>query len=165
MQVIPDSPCVPRVPACEMLNNYGDSRPGGRIHEGTDILGYYKWDTIGATPNQAVYAVIDGKLSNQVVENGTGSTASTLSGNSWRLNALTGKTYYMYAHLDRFAAGLQNGSVVSRGQIIGYVGDTGDAGPGNDHLHFEVHPTGASHSVVDPVPLLMVPAGCTLDRR
>ncbi|MCU1391978.1 MAG: peptidase [Ilumatobacteraceae bacterium] len=172
MQVTPISPCVPQKPACEMLNNYGDPRGGGRTHEGTDILGYYKWDTIGATPNQEVYAVVDGTLTNQTIDNGTGATAVTLSGNAWGLTALAGtgtggtvKPYYFYAHLSRFAPGLHVGSVVTRGQLLGYVGDTGDAGPGNYHLHFEIHPNGQKNSATDPVPLLTIPTGCTLDRR
>ncbi|MCU1361924.1 MAG: hypothetical protein JWN99_3213, partial [Ilumatobacteraceae bacterium] len=43
-----------------------------------------------------------------------------------------------------------------------YVGDTGDAGPGNYHLHFEVHPLGQRNAAVDPVTLLEIPAACTL---
>ena len=146
-------------PFCMMLNNYGDARSGGRIHEGTDILGYYKW-TSDQIPNQEVYAVVDGTLGAQKID---GQADATLSGNSWRLYSVGSKTYYMYAHLSRFADGLVNGSVVKQGQLIGYVGDTGDPGEGNFHLHFEVHPTGDYRVTVDPMPLLrpVVPAGCT----
>ncbi len=144
---------------CEALNNFGAPRPGGRIHEGTDIMGTYKW-AVGVVPNQEVYAVVDGKLGGQVVN---GQPGSSLSGNSWRLYANTGKAYYMYAHLSRFADGLSNGSAVTRGQVIGYVGDTGDPGTGNFHLHFEVHPNG-DQQVVDPLPLLLpAPATCRID--
>jgi len=146
-------------PFCMLLDNYGDPRSGGRIHEGTDILGYYKW-TADQIPNQEVYAVVAGTLGGQKID---GQADATLSGNSWRLYSVGIKTYYMYAHLSRFADGLTNGSVVKQGQLIGYVGDTGDPGEGNYHLHFEVHPTGDSSVTVDPMPLLrpVIPAGCT----
>jgi len=146
-------------PFCMLLNNYGDARSGGRIHEGTDILGYYQW-TPDQIPNQEVYAVVDGTLGAQKID---GQPDATLSGNSWRLYSNGSKTYYMYAHLSRFADGLVNGSVVKQGQVIGYVGDTGDPGEGNYHLHFEVHPTGDYRVTVDPMPLLrpVIPAGCS----
>ena len=75
-----------------------------------------------------------------------GASNATLSGNAWYLT-MPDRTYYFYAHLSAFAAGLAAGSAVTRGQLIGYVGDTGDPGPGNYHLHFEVHPKGARRSI------------------
>ncbi|MCU1391981.1 MAG: peptidase family [Ilumatobacteraceae bacterium] len=136
-------------PRCAILDNFGDPRSGGRTHQGTDML---------ATLDQEVYAVVDGTLSHQVVD---GTAASTLSGNSWHLDAAgTTKTYYAFMHLSHFAAGLSNGSAVSQGQLIGYVGDTGDAGPGNYHLHFEVHPNGGA--AVNALTVLTVPPGCTV---
>ena len=47
-------------------------------------------------------------------------------------------TIYYYAHLDRYADGLAEGQDVRRGQVIAYVGDTGNAGAGNYHLHFSI---------------------------
>jgi murein DD-endopeptidase MepM/ murein hydrolase activator NlpD len=44
-------------------------------------------------------------------------------------------TYY-YAHLAGYAAGIREGMAVKTGDLLGYVGDTGDAGAGNYHLHF-----------------------------
>jgi murein DD-endopeptidase MepM/ murein hydrolase activator NlpD len=49
-----------------------------------------------------------------------------------------GRTMYYYAHLQRYAAGVRDGTPVRRGQVIAYVGDTGNAGAGNYHLHFSV---------------------------
>ena len=140
-------------PTCYILDNFSDARSGGRIHEGTDILA----DRDQATYHQEVYAVVDGTLSNQVIN---GQANSSLSGNSWRLTTSGSKTYYAYMHLARFAEGLSNGSFVSQGQLLGYVGDTGNPGPGNYHLHFEVHPNGGA--AVNALTVLTVPPGCTV---
>ena len=136
-------------PRCEILDNFGDPRSGGRTHEGSDML---------ATLGQEVYAVTDGTLTLQVFA-GSSSAGASLSGNLWTLTAPNG-TYYVYAHLSSFAPGLSTGSVVTQGQVIGYVGDTGNAGPGNYHLHFEMHPGGGV--AVNPLPLLTIPRECSV---
>ena len=46
-------------------------------------------------------------------------------------------TYY-YAHLDRYAAGLREGNLLKRGDVIGYVGSTGNASANAPHLHFAI---------------------------
>lgn len=138
-------------PRCVVLNNFGDPRSGGRTHEGEDIL---------ATLGQEVYAMDDGVLTYQS-KVGDGTQGSPLSGNLWKLTRPDG-TYYIYAHLSAFAPGLEKGQNVYRGQVLGYVGDTGNPGPGNYHLHFELHPGGGA--AVDPLPLLSVPASCTVYR-
>ncbi len=134
-------------PRCDVLDNFGDVRSGGRRHAGTDML---------ATLGQEVYAMADGTLTYQA-KVGDGSAGASLSGNLWRLTAADG-TYYVYAHLSAFAPGLKVGSKVYRGQVIGYVGDTGNPGAGNYHLHFEIHPGGGA--AVNPLPLLTIPTGC-----
>ena len=93
----------------------------------------------------------------------------------WRLAlALTGAmltTYFGFILLVAFdkplmgqqlAPGLSLGSSVRRGDVIGFVGDTGHPGPGNYHLHFEIHPGGQRAAAVDPLPLLQVPSACTI---
>jgi murein DD-endopeptidase MepM/ murein hydrolase activator NlpD len=134
-------------PTCSVLKNFGDGRSGGRSHQGIDIL---------ATEGQAVYAVIDGTITDIVRE---GDSNSSLSGN---LIDLTGPddTYFVYAHLSGFAEGLEVGTEVVQGQVIGYVGDTGNPGPGNYHLHFEVHPEGGS--AIDPMNVLTIPEVCNV---
>ena len=50
-----------------------------------------------------------------------------------------GRYGYYYAHLDRYAEGLAEGQAVTRGQVLGYVGTTGNAPPGTPHLHFAIY--------------------------
>ena len=137
-------PMDPR-PKCEVLDSFGDSRSGGRAHEGIDIL---------ATLGQPVYAVADGTLTKQYVDG----LDSSLSGNGWKLSTGSDRTFFFYAHLSRFPDGLLVGAKVKRGDVIGYVGDTGNPGPGNYHLHFEYHPQGGA--AVDTLPLIDIPTGC-----
>ena len=134
------------LPRCALSKtSFGQPRSGGRTHEGTDIM---------ATLGQEVYAVDNGVLWRQVVN---GEANSTLSGNSWYLRLADG-THYFYGHLSAFAPGLKLGDTVTRGQVIGFVGDTGNPGPGNYHLHFGVFPKGGA--AVDPFPLLTIPKSC-----
>ena len=51
---------------------------------------------------------------------------------------LTGAFCYYYAHLDAYEPGLAEGDTVERGEIIGYVGTTGNAPPATPHLHFAI---------------------------
>lgn len=138
------------VPQCEVFNNFGGYSksfgPGG--HQGLDI---------GADRGQAVYAVESGVLTRRV----DGSS----SGRGWELLSGTDNRYRYY-HLDTWADGLQEGDTVRRGQMIGTVGDTGNATPGGYHLHFEVRPGPqpqfGSSEPVDPMPLLDIPEVCRI---
>jgi murein DD-endopeptidase MepM/ murein hydrolase activator NlpD len=138
------------LPKCSLTKtSFGQPRSGGRVHEGIDLM---------ASLGQEIYAVGNGTLTKKTI---AGNPDATLSGNAWRLQLTDGTaTYYFYAHLSAFATGLNQGDTVSKGQLIGYVGDTGDPGPGNYHLHFEVHPKGGA--AVDPYPLLAIPKACTI---
>ncbi len=127
--------------ACFFIDTWGAPRSGGRKHQGVDIL---------AKTGRAVYAVDDGILTKQYID-----TPGSLSGNGWRLTRADG-TYFFYAHFSRFGDGLKVGSTVKAGQIIGYVGMTGNAGA--PHLHFEVHPGGGAP--VNPTPAVKVIDGC-----
>jgi murein DD-endopeptidase MepM/ murein hydrolase activator NlpD len=125
------------------LDNFDDARSGGRTHEGDDIV---------APQNTPVLAVVNGTLYRQVK---VGDSNASLSGNAWYLrDDVTGAAFF-YAHLDHFAD-LAVGAQVRLGDVIAYVGDTGNPGPGNYHLHFEVHPKGDQTAAVNPQPYLSV---------
>jgi len=147
-----DKPIFPMQtePHCLVLNNYGAARRG-RIHVGLDIMADTK---LG--PTQEIYAVVDGTLTYQYIHV---PNSESLSGNGWRLTSAVSKTYYTYLHMSTFAPGLAVGSRVNQGDLIGYVGDTGN-NAGNYHLHFEVHPTGTSASTIDPLNVLTIPPEC-----
>lgn len=110
------------------------STPVPHDHEGTDVF---------AAKGTPVVASADGKLTVQ--------RDSAVGGNAVRITEADG-TYYYYAHLDRFAVGIEDGNRVRKGDIIGFVGRTGNAEGGAPHLHFEIHPRGGA--AVPPVPYL-----------
>lgn len=135
------------LPRCYVLDNFGDPRSGGRIHAGIDIL---------ATEGQAVVAAMDGTLTRKTI---AGNSDAVLSGNAWGITGVDGD-YYYYGHLSAFAEGLELGGVVRAGDVIGFVGDTGNPGPGNHHLHFEIRRGGFRGTPTDPLPLVPIPSSC-----
>ena len=137
---IPEIKVFPSQGRCSFVDSWQWVRSGGRRHEGVDIMG---------PKGLALYAVLDGTITKMY------GAESTLSGNALRLTTADG-TYFFYAHLDSFAAGIAIGSVVRAGQIIGYMGSTGAAG--SSHLHFEVHPLGGS--AVSPYPVVKAVDAC-----
>jgi murein DD-endopeptidase MepM/ murein hydrolase activator NlpD len=96
-------------------------RPGGRTHEGQDIFARLGTPVISAT---------DGI----VVRIGSGG----LGGNTVHILGAGGRTYY-YAHLSAYVDPLETGQQVRRGEIIGYVGNTGNARGTSPHLHFGIY--------------------------
>lgn len=116
------------------IDSWGAPRSGGRTHKGTDLM------AAKGTPLVAV--------ANGTVRLGYNS----LGGNTVWVYADYGVGFF-YAHLDTFAAGLQSGDRVSVGQVVGTVGDTGNAAPGAYHLHFGIA-VGGGASNVNPYPSL-----------
>ncbi len=121
-------------PGSSFTNSWGAPRSGGRGHRGTDLMGPY-----GAP----LYASASGTVY-------TGN--SGLGGKTVWLIADYGTGFY-YAHLDSFNVG--SGSRVSRGDVVGYNGASGNADGGAPHLHFEIHPNGRGSSAVNPYPTLI----------
>jgi murein DD-endopeptidase MepM/ murein hydrolase activator NlpD len=117
------------------INDWGFPRSGGRTHKGTDMF---------AARGTPLVAVLDGTVSF-----GTGS----LGGKTVHLRAANGLRFY-YAHLDAWAAGISSGQRVSKGTVVGYVGDTGNARGGSPHLHFGI----TTNQSVNPYPT--VKAAC-----
>jgi murein DD-endopeptidase MepM/ murein hydrolase activator NlpD len=104
----------------QLRDTYEDPRTG-HVHHAIDIM------APGGTP---VVAAADGSILKLRTGGNGGITIYQL--------APDGRTLYYYAHLQRYAAGIREGMAVQRGEVIAYVGDTGNAGAGNYHLHFSV---------------------------
>lgn len=119
--------------AVHFRDTWGAPRSGGRTHKGTDIF---------APMGQPVVAVAEGTV--RVYSN-------RLGGKSVWVYATYGVHFY-YAHLSGWAAGLKTGDHVTKGQVIGYNGNSGNAYGGAPHVHFQLHPGGGSP--VNPYPTL-----------
>ena len=115
---------VAGVKASSLVDTYSQARGQGRRHDAIDIM---------APRGTSVVAAADGVVM-KLFQSVRGGTAL------YEL-APDRRTIYYYAHLDRYAPGIVEGRAIKRGELLGYVGNTGDAGPGNYHLHFEVSTT------------------------
>jgi murein DD-endopeptidase MepM/ murein hydrolase activator NlpD len=102
-------------------DNFDQPRGSERHHEALDIM---------APKGTRVVAAADGKVAKLFTSKPGGLTVYEFDP--------TEKYAYYYAHLDRYADGLQEGAVIKRGDTIGYVGATGNADPNAPHLHFAV---------------------------
>jgi murein DD-endopeptidase MepM/ murein hydrolase activator NlpD len=105
----------------QLIDTFDDARSEGRVHDAIDIM---------AAAETPVLAAADGKILKLFNSERGGTTIYQLNAN--------GDLVFYYAHLARYADGLAEGDMVKQGQVIAYVGDTGNAGAGNYHLHFSI---------------------------
>jgi murein DD-endopeptidase MepM/ murein hydrolase activator NlpD len=125
------------------LHDTFDQLRGVAHHEAIDIM------EPRGTP---VHAVVDGTIAKLFL--------SKPGGNTIYLFDQAGQFCYYYAHLDRYAPNLSEGMHVSRGQVIAFVGSTGNASPEAPHLHFTIFQLGPEKrwwkgTPLNPYPILM----------
>ena len=135
---------VAGIDVATLHSNWGDARGGGsRAHQALDIV---------APAGTPVIAAADGMVEKLYLSKGGGGiTLYQRSGD--------GRWMLYYAHLASYAPGIADGRRVRAGETLAYVGDTGNAGAGNYHLHFAVARMAPGEgwwqgTPVDPYPLL-----------
>jgi murein DD-endopeptidase MepM/ murein hydrolase activator NlpD len=111
-------------------DTFGAPRGNGHTHKGVDMF---------AARGTPVVAVVSGSMFFQ---------SDTLGGLASYVTGSDGTTYY-YAHLNDYVGGSRS---VSAGELIGHVGNTGDAADAPSHLHFEIRPGGPNGLAIDPTP-------------
>ncbi|MET0858424.1 MAG: M23 family metallopeptidase [Telluria sp.] len=112
---------VEGIKLAQLSDNFDQPRGKERHHEALDIM---------APKGTKVIAVADGKVVKLFNSKPGGLTVYQFDP--------TEKYAYYYAHLDRYADGVKEGSVLKRGDLVGYVGVTGNSDPNAPHLHFAV---------------------------
>lgn len=133
---------VAGIAPASLADSYRQARGGGP-HEAIDIL---------APEGTPVVAVDDGRVAKLFTSKGGGGLTV------YHFDP-EGRLAYYYAHLARYADGLKQGDPVRKGQVIGYVGHTGNADPAAPHLHFAVFRLGPQRNwwqgeAVNPYPAL-----------
>ena len=126
----------------QLSSTFDDDRGEGRVHEALDIM---------APAGTPVLAVADGHVEKLFDSDRGGLTIYQFEPG--------GKYAYYYAHLERYAPGLEERQQLRRGEVIGYVGSTGNANPAAPHLHFAIFLLGPEKrwwegTAIDPYPLL-----------
>ena len=112
------------------IDSWGFPRSGGRTHKGVDMFN---------ARNTPLLAVVDGVVK---------FSFNSLGGRSTHIYADNGVVYY-YTHLEAHPSGISSGQRVSRGTVVGYLGNSGNARYTSPHLHFEIRPDGKA---VNPYP-------------
>jgi peptidoglycan LD-endopeptidase LytH len=105
----------------QLIDTFDDARSEGRLHDAIDIM---------APAGTPVLAAADGRIVKLFQSERGGITIYQLGPNQQMI--------FYYAHLAGYAPSVFEGKDVRQGEVIGYVGDTGNAGPGNFHLHFAI---------------------------
>jgi murein DD-endopeptidase MepM/ murein hydrolase activator NlpD len=117
----------------ELQDSFGDPRSGGRSHRGIDVFSP-RWTEVVAAASGTLTSI----------------GSSGRAGRSLWLVGRDGRSYF-YCHLEAWAGGIYDGMRVAPGELIGYVGNSGNASGTPTHLHFEVHQDGRA---INPYPVL-----------
>lgn len=133
---------IPGYRAADLRDSFTDAR-GDVDHEAIDLP---------APRGTPVLAVSDGVIEKLFLSKPGGHTIYQFDP--------TGTYAFYYAHLDRYAPGLAEGQEVKRGQVIAYVGSSGNADPANPHLHFTIYRLGPEREwwrgeAINPYPALL----------
>lgn len=133
---------IPGYRAADLRDSFTDAR-GEVDHEAIDLA---------APRGTPVLAVSDGVIEKLFLSKPGGHTIYQFDP--------SGTYAFYYAHLDRYAAGLAEGQEVKRGQVIAYVGSSGNADPNNPHLHFTIYRLGPDRKwwrgeAINPYPALL----------
>lgn len=128
--------------ARDLMDTFTDARSQGRSHDAIDIM---------ADAGTPVLAVADGHVEKLFDSERGGLTVYQFEPR--------GQYAYYYAHLQRYAPGLAEKQAIRRGQVIGYVGSTGNASPDAPHLHFAIFQLGPERrwwegTAINPYPVL-----------
>ena len=134
---------VQGVTAVQLSDTFTDARSADRLHDAIDIM---------APAGTPVLAVADGRVEKLFTSKLGGLTLYQLNHD--------GTLAYYYAHLQRYVDGLSEQQPIRRGQVIGYVGATGNANPDAPHLHFAIFVLGPEKQwwkgdAVNPYPRLV----------
>lgn len=131
------------IDAADLRGSFGDARSEGRRHNAIDIRAPLGTPVLSAT---------DGTVRKLFTSRAGGLTIYVFDKRN--------RYVYYYAHLARYADGLIEGKKVRQGEIIGYVGATGNAAAAGPHLHFAIEKLPrtlewSKGSAIDPYPVLM----------
>jgi uncharacterized membrane protein len=135
------------VNALSLHSNFDERRGGGtRAHEALDIMAARRTPVRSATAGRVL----------KLFTSAAGGLMVYAADSSERF-------VLMYAHLDGYAEGLRDGTPLARGQVIGYVGSTGNASPTAPHLHFAIARSAdvkrwSKGKPIDPLPVLVASA-------
>lgn len=119
-----------------LTDTWGASRSSGRIHEGVDIM---------APRGTKVFSATEGLIAD-LRNNNLGGKVIWIIGPSG--------SWHYYAHLDGHKRGLRVGDYVKKGDLLGYVGNTGNARKTAPHLHYGIYLGGKGRGAVNPYPYL-----------
>jgi len=126
----------------QLTDTFTDARGANRVHDAIDIM---------AAEGTPVFAVADGSVEKLFDSKQGGLTLYQFEP--------SGRYVYYYAHLQRYAAGIVEKKTIRQGEVIGYVGYTGNASPEAPHLHFAILQLGSEKqwskgTAINPYPLL-----------